>query len=537
MSAASAPPPPPFQNGTSPPRLVFTSDAHLLVIFVSALSKPKECGRCFVWLQGPVLLPGLVMRKMCGNDTRTARIDLDGRCPPSGEYLIWISCLPKTWGGKNPPSSVMDFDAAARVGSFKENAQIKGSPFSVAIDSLSCRSSSSRRRSEVASMNATASRLAAPGNGWLGPAAQPGWWAARSNPSAAQREWHYDSYQWRPFQAPLSARFMTRAEFPERWRRCSRTRVDSSAADADSDGDHRQKPTTIVLIGDSMMRGIFCDLVNWWYFKLDPQRLLHEDYHLNRTTLNSSLDGRACGFNVPTGPGAMTPPPEMLVTKEELGPTWEAAFRNHTGALAWTLELPHNTNVVFHVATGAELLGRALQLLAADKWTLMGRAVRGVAMVACHWDLYYIAKKRTEKVKAWWLAIKAALEGFAGLVVLASCAAKHNMNDLGPIDEEFGGLERIIRNVSLPQTWHRLDLFSSSIARPDRTSDSFHFFPRKCGVSPQHHVCELGRRDVDSCCLPPNAMPFPVSSTWTAMLLNLFCPVVGAAHSESWLDA
>ena len=40
----------------------------------------------------------------------------------------------------------------------------------------------------------------------------------------------------------------------------------------------------------------------------------------------------------------------------------------------------------------------ALQSLAADKWTLMGRAVRGVAMVACHWDLYYIAKKRTEKV-------------------------------------------------------------------------------------------------------------------------------------------
>lgn len=516
--------------GVMPPRLVFTSD-QLLVSFVSALSKPKDCGGCFVWLQGLVLLPGLVT-PACGNATRTARIDLGGRCPPSGGYRLWISCLPKTLSGgkKSPPTpSVMDFDAAARVGSFKENAQIKGSPFSVAIDTLSCRNSSNNRRRSGA-----ASRIAAPGDGWLGPAAQPGWWAATSSPSPAQREWHDDAYQWRPFHTPSSAHFISRAQFPERWRRCMP--INSSTSEANSSDVGRQKPATIVLIGDSMMRGIFCDLVNWWYFKLDPHRLLHEDYLLNRTTLNSSLDGRVCGFNVPAGPGAirtMTPPLEMLVTLEELGPTWDKAFRNRTEPFAWLLELPHNTRVVLLIALGAKSVGSTLQVLAADGWALLGGAVRGVAMVACHWDLWYVVKKRTEEVKGWWLAIKAALEGFAGRVVLASCSAKHNMNDLASFQSEFGGLERVIRDAGLPPTWHRLDLFSSSLARPDRTSDSFHFFARKCGVSPQHHVCELGRRNVDRCCLPPNAMPFPVSSTWTAMLLNLFCPAVGAEQRNT----
>jgi len=224
------------------------------------------------------------------------------RCPPAGEYRIWLACSHARIGAKGAGRSLID--TGALVGAFSEREQVDGSPFVVSIPDRWCEGISS---------------LSGVPHPWAELAhIQPGWWKRENKPGTASLEWHADAYRWQTFAAG-SVGFWGRKAFQQA--------VPLDVCQQHHDGEHDTSARrvtahgtqqTILLVGDSLVRGIFCDLDNWWRRKLNPAQL--PLYTFDGLDRSSSWDGKVCGFNHP--PNAADSSPEDLRATQDLEPAW-----------------------------------------------------------------------------------------------------------------------------------------------------------------------------------------------------------------------
>ena len=174
-------------------------------------------------------------------------------------------------------------------------------------------------------------------------------------------------------------------------------------------------------------------------------------------------------------------------------------------------------------ALGMQHIFATLRTLRRTEFRVLAADVHAIYFASCHWDIGRY-QKSAQLLHSLWLNASREAVAFGGPVVVGTCTAKHARGDLSLMvgDSAYHGVEAAIRRA-IPRTWSRLDLFSSSITRPDRSPDSFHYSLRKCGISPQHKLCPLHQRNADGCCLRPDSFPHSVSPTWAAMLLDTLC--------------
>ena len=103
----------------------------------------EQCQRssCSVRLEGPVILVGFRgTSKGCLRPKRPILVPTE-RCPPAGEYRIWLACSHARIGAKGAGRSLID--TGALVGAFSEREQVDGSPFVVSIPDRWCEGISS----------------------------------------------------------------------------------------------------------------------------------------------------------------------------------------------------------------------------------------------------------------------------------------------------------------------------------------------------------------------------------------------------------
>ena len=466
----------------------------------------EQCQRssCSVRLEGPVILVGFRgTSKGCLRPQWPILVPTE-RCPPAGEYRIWLACSHARIGAKGAGRSLID--TGALVGAFSEREQVDGSPFVVSIPDRWCEGISS---------------LSGVPHPWaeLAPI-QSGWWKREIKPGTASLEWHADAYRWQTFAAG-SVDFWGRKAFQQA--------VPLDVCQQHHDGEHDTSARrvkahgtqqTILFVGDSLVRGIFCDLDNWWRRKLNPAQLpLYTFDGLNRS---SSWDGKVCGFNPP--PNAADISPEDLRATQDLEPAWrQLVLRDQWNPPRIYVSNRQLLRLVYVETTGMQLTVAALRALRDSEFRVQGAQVHAIYLASCHWDIGRY-KKPQPVLRELWLNASRELATYGGEVVVGTCTAKHGPGDLDVmLGGVYKGVEDAIR-LAAPMGWRRLDLFSSSVGRPDRSQDSFHFSWRKCGISPQHKTCPLGQRDVTGCCLRPDSFAQPVSPTWAAMLLNTLCP-------------
>ena len=229
-----------------------------------------------------------------------------------------------------------------------------------------------------------------------------------------------------------------------------------------------------------------------------------------------------CGFNHP--PNAADISPEDLRATQDLEPAWrQLVLRDQWNPPKIYVSSRQLLRLVYVQATGMQLTVAALRALRDSEFRVQGAQVNAIYLASCHWDIGRY-KKPQPVLRELWLNGSRELATYGGEVVVGTCTAKHGPGDLDVmLGGAYKGVEDAIR-LAAPMGWRRLDLFSSSVGRPDRSLDSFHFSWRKCGISPQHKTCPLGQRDVTGCCLRPDSFAQPVSPTWAAMLLNTLCP-------------
>lgn len=525
---------------------------------------------CYARLDGPVITWGICATgACCGNTTATNQYRITLRVVgahqvPAGNYLLWVSCMhmealagpPRSAGAVGPKRSVIDLRGAS-VGAFKEYAQIDGSPFSLQLEEPLELLGGEEARQHSHGRNNSRSHSGGGGGGGSnsevrgeGSAARchrgdsPGWWVARGLPGSERAatpghdaDFWRDTHVWAPHG-------------------CSHESFSRSAAI-----QCVSEIGTMLLFGDSMMRGIFCDLDNWLRLRLRKDSL--PPYVMDLPLGNSSWDEKVCGFNGKTRlPGATNGECTGHARSESFLPERLSSELISNGSCSKhrrEFKMSLRNAVDGNSVSGAEsatigyvealglhdLVPKVGLLVQLGFKTVDGSPVRAIAIHSCLWD--YRARRSPEAVKKFWKTLQRLLRDFEGTVVLLPCPSLHKLEDIFGVSSNVSihgsmhaQMMNAVANHSLDTKarWHVLDMMSMGMARPDRTLDAQHMFPRKCTGAPgwQGRLCAAGTRDVRSCCLPADSFPNSVSFSVVLVMLNLFCAANGQPMSNPRLS-